>query len=101
MRWSSPPRSVTMARKVWLGAALNGPWSRLRQPTIPDTVDAIVADGVACADEGACIIHVHAYDGGGQQTFDWQVYARIIEGIRVRIDVPGYPSIPSGGIGVR
>ena len=56
-------------------------------------------DGIACAQAGACIIHVHAYDGGGPQTFAWQVYARIIEGIRGRIDVPVYPSIPSAGIG--
>ncbi len=87
-------------RKVWIEAALNGPWSRRRQPGIPDTVQAIVAEGIACAAAGACIIHVHAYDGGGPQTFDWQVYARIIEGIRARVDVPVYPSIPSAGIGV-
>jgi 3-keto-5-aminohexanoate cleavage enzyme len=84
---------------TWIEAALNGPWSRKRQSGIPDTVDAIVADGIACARAGACIIHVHAYDGGGPQTFDWQVYARIIEGIRAKVDVPVYPSIPSAGIG--
>lgn len=86
--------------KVWIEAALNGPWSRARQPAIPDTVAAIVSDGIACARAGAAIIHVHAYDGGGPQTFDWQVYARIIEGIRAKVDVPVYPSIPSAGIGV-
>jgi 3-keto-5-aminohexanoate cleavage enzyme len=86
--------------KIWIEAALNGPWSRKRQPGIPDTVEAIVAEGIACAEAGAAIVHVHAYDGGGPQTFDWQVYARIIEGIRARIDVPVYPSIPSAGIGV-
>jgi 3-keto-5-aminohexanoate cleavage enzyme len=80
--------------KVWIEAALNGPWSRARQPGIPDTVEAIVAEGIACARAGAAIIHTHAYDGGGQQTFDWQVYARIIEGIRAEVDVPVYPSIP-------
>lgn len=85
--------------KVCIEVALNGPWSRALQPGIPDTVEAIVAEGIACASEGACIIHVHAYDGGGQQTFDWQVYARIIEGIRARIDVPVYPSLPSPAIG--
>lgn len=85
--------------KVWIEAALNGPWSRARQPGIPDTVDAIVAEGIACARAGAAIIHTHAYDGGGQQSFDWQVYARIIEGIRAAIDVPVYPSIP--GLDVR
>ncbi|MBR0829253.1 3-keto-5-aminohexanoate cleavage protein [Bradyrhizobium manausense] len=81
-------------RKVWIEAALNGPWSRAYQPGIPDTIEAIVAEGIACARAGAAIIHTHAYDGGGPQTFDWQVYARIIEGIRATIDVPVYPSIP-------
>ena len=86
-------------RKVWIEAALNGPWSRALQPGIPDTVEAIIAEGIACARAGAAIIHTHAYDGGGPQTFDWQVYARIIEGIRAKVDVPVYPSFPTSMIG--
>ena len=82
-------------RKVWIEAALNGGWSRALQPGIPDTVDSIIAEGVACARAGATIVHVHAYDGGGPQTHDWQVYARIIEGIRNEVDVPVYPSYPA------
>lgn len=81
-------------RKVWIEAALNGPWTRALQPGIPDSIEAIVAEGIACARAGATIIHTHAYDGGGPQTYDWQVYARIIEGIRAEIDVPVYPSYP-------
>ena len=81
--------------KVWIEAALNGPWSRAMQPGIPDRVETIIAEGVACARAGATIIHTHAYDGGGPQTFDWQVYARIIEGIRAQMDVPVYPSYPA------
>ena len=86
-------------RKMWIEVALNGPWSRALQPGIPDTVEAIIAEGVACARAGAAIIHTHAYDGGGPQTFDWQVYARIIEGIRAKVDVPVYPSFPAFMIG--
>ena len=82
-------------RKAWIEAALNGAWSRAWQPGIPDTVEAIVAEGIACAQAGATIIHVHAYDGGRPQTHDWQVYARIIEGIRAKVDVPIYPSYPA------
>jgi len=78
--------------KVWIEAALNGPWSRKFQPGIPDTIEAIVREGIACARAGATIVHLHAYDGGGPQTYDWQVYARIIEGIRNKVDVPVYPS---------
>src|SRR5436190_8686537 len=86
--------------KVWIETALKGPWSRSRQRGIPDTVDTIIVEGIACAAAGACIVHVHAYDRGGPQTFDWRIYARIIEGIRAKVDVPVYPSIPSAGIGV-
>jgi 3-keto-5-aminohexanoate cleavage enzyme len=82
-------------RKVWIEVALNGAWSRALQPKIPDTIEAIIAEGVACARAGATIIHTHAYDCGGPQTFDWQVYARIIEGIRAQVDVPVYPSYPT------
>jgi 3-keto-5-aminohexanoate cleavage enzyme len=82
-------------RKVWIEAALNGAWSRAMQPGIPDTIESIVAEAVACARAGAAIIHTHAYDNGGAQTFDWQIYARIIEGIRAQVEVPVYPSYPS------
>jgi 3-keto-5-aminohexanoate cleavage enzyme len=89
-----------MARKVWIEAALNGPWGKALQPGIPADPDTIIAEGIACAEAGAAIIHVHAYETpSAPQTFDWQVYARIIEGIRAKIDVPVYPSIPSAAIG--
>ena len=83
---------------VWIEAALNGPWGRVRQPNIPITVDEIVADGIAAAHAGAAIIHLHAYDEGrGRQRDDWEVYARIIEGIRAKTDVIVYPTVPMLG----
>jgi 3-keto-5-aminohexanoate cleavage enzyme len=82
---------------VAIEVALNGPWGQARQPGAPDNVADIVEEGVACVKAGACVVHVHAYDGGGPQTFEVDVYARIIEGIRARVDVPVYPSIPMGG----
>jgi uncharacterized protein (DUF849 family) len=48
---------------TWLEVALNGPWSRERQPAIPIDADEIVEQAVACAHEGAAIIHLHPYDG--------------------------------------
>ena len=81
---------------VVVEVALNGPWGPQRQPRAPHTVAAIIEEGVACAKAGASIVHTHAWDGG-PQSFDWEVYARIIEGVRARVDVPVYPSIPMGG----
>ncbi|MBI3699074.1 MAG: 3-keto-5-aminohexanoate cleavage protein [Afipia sp.] len=86
--------------KIWIEAALNGPWTRARQPGIPVAVEDIVADGIAAADAGAAIIHAHAYDvTTGQQKDDWEIYARIIEGIRAKVDVIVYPTIPSPALG--
>ena len=82
--------------KTWLEAALSGPWTRKNQPRIPVTVAEIVADGIACAEAGAAIIHVHPYDEAtGRQKDDAYIYARIIEGIRAKVDVIVYPTLPS------
>lgn len=86
--------------KVWIEVALNGPWTRAKQPGIPVAVEEIVADGIACAEAGAAIVHAHAYDvTTGRQKDDWEIYARIIEGIRAKADVIVYPTIPSPGLG--
>lgn len=84
--------------KVWIEAALNGPWGRDKQPGIPVSVEEIVAEGIACAEAGAAIIHAHAYDVvTGRQHDTWELYARIIEGIRAKADVIVYPTIPIAG----
>ena len=76
-----------MARKVWLEAALNGPWGRGRRPGIPITIDEVIADGVACAEAGAAVIHVHAYDvNTGRLNDDVETYRAIIAGIRARVE---------------
>ena len=83
---------------TWLEVALNGPWSRSRQPRIPITVAEIVAEGIACVGEGAAIVHVHAYDEAtGRQRDDADIYAAIIEGIREHADAIVYPTIPFAG----
>ena len=85
-------------QSIWLEVALNGPWGQSRQPLMPIRVQDIIDQGIACAQEGAGIIHVHAYDEQtGQQKDDWQIYARIIEGIRHSCEVLVYPTIPLAG----
>jgi 3-keto-5-aminohexanoate cleavage enzyme len=84
--------------KTWLEVALNGPWGKARQPGIPVRVADIVAEGIACAREGAAIVHVHAYDeASGRQQDSAELYARIIEGIREAVDCIVYPTIPLAG----
>jgi len=87
-----------MAEATWLEVALNGPWGRDVQPGIPVRTADIVEQGIACAAEGAAIVHVHAYDeASGRQRDDPDAYARIIEGIRAKADCIVYPTIPFGG----
>lgn len=87
-----------MTRPVWIEAALNGPWSRDLQPGIPVTEEEIVAEALACADEGAAIIHFHAYDPDtGRQRDAYELYAPAIERIRAARDVIVYPTLPLAG----
>jgi uncharacterized protein (DUF849 family) len=90
--------ALPMAHGTWLEVALNGGWGRQRQPAIPVAIADIIAEGIACAAEGAAIVHVHAYDeSSGRQLDDTDAYARIIEGIRARCDCIVYPTIPLAG----
>jgi uncharacterized protein (DUF849 family) len=87
-----------MTHSAWLEAAINGPWSRRRQPNIPVSADEIVADAVACAEAGAAIVHPHAYDPAtGRQPDNSEIYAPLIERIRAAADVACYPTIPFAG----
>lgn len=84
--------------KVWLEAALNGPWGRERQPGVPITVEECIDQGVACDEAGAAIIHVHAFDAeADKQDDDPEIYAQIIEGIKEQVDAIVYPTIPVMG----
>lgn len=83
---------------VWLEVALNGPWSRSKQPNIPLSADEIVEEAIACAGEGASIVHFHAYDpANGRQRDDYEIYAPIIERIRSKCDLICYGTLPFAG----
>ena len=88
-------------RETWLEVALNGAWGTGLQPGIPVLVRDIVAQGIACAREGAAVVHVHAYDEkSGRQHDAAELYAMIIEGIREQVDCIVYPTIPFGRHGM-
>jgi uncharacterized protein (DUF849 family) len=84
---------------TWIEAAINGPWGSDRQPGSPITVEECIEQGVACAEAGAAIVHVHAFDPEtDEQRDDPDTYARIIEGIQERADAVVYPTIPPLGL---
>ena len=85
--------------RTWIEAAMNGPWGSDRQPGSPTTVEECIEQGVACAEAGAAIVHVHAFDPeADEQRDDPDTYARIIEGIRAEVDAVVYPTIPPLGL---
>ena len=89
-----------MLRPVFIEAALNGPWSQRRQPLMPVTTDALIAEGIDCARAGASVIHIHVYDPDtGQQFENFDAYRAVIEGIREYEDVIVYPTLPLSGFG--
>ena len=89
-----------MTRPVFIEAALNGPWSQRRQPLMPVTTDALIAEGIDCARAGASVIHIHVYDPDtGQQFENFDAYRAVIEGIREYEDVIVYPTLPLSGFG--
>ncbi|MFB6311839.1 MAG: 3-keto-5-aminohexanoate cleavage protein [Salinirussus sp.] len=84
---------------TWIEAAINGRWGKSRQPGSPTTVEECIAEGVACVEAGASIVHVHSFDGD-DEVDDVDTYAAIIEGIQDRVDAIVYPTRPSAGIEV-
>tara|TARA_B110000483_G_scaffold73974_1_gene92014 strand:- start:1450 stop:2364 length:915 start_codon:yes stop_codon:yes gene_type:complete len=85
--------------KTWLEVALNGPWTQKKQSGIPVKVDDIVQQGIDCVNAGASIVHVHAYDEQtGQQKDEADIYKRIIDGIRSKVDAVVYPTVPNSGM---
>ena len=89
-----------MSRPVFIEAALNGPWSQRRQPLMPVTTDALIAEGIDCARAGAAVIHIHVYDPDtGLQCEDFDAYKAVIESIREVEDVIVYPTLPLSGFG--
>ncbi len=81
---------------AWLEVALNGSWGSTRQPLVPVSPQQIVAEAIACAQEGAAIVHYHGFDmARGQPSDALDLHRRIVEGIRERVDVLVYPTTAS------
>jgi len=51
-------------------------------PYVPETVEEIVSEVDDCAQLGVSMVHIHARDSEGNNTFKKEVYREIISGIR-------------------
>ena len=87
-----------MTRKTWLEISLNGGGGHAHQHLMPVTAADLIAEGVACVEAGAAIVHFHAYDEATEtQRDDPDLYARVIEGIRAKVDAIVYGTLPAVG----
>ena len=78
--------------KTWLEVCVNGGRSREDQPNIPMSSDEIVSESLACVEAGAGVVCVAAYDQTtGKVTLEPDMYSKIIEGIRTKVDAIVYP----------
>ena len=71
-------------RPVWIEVALNGPWGRARQPGIPDTSKRSSPRASPAPRRAPASSMRTPMTAAARRRFDWQVYARIIEGVRAR-----------------
>ncbi len=88
---------------VIIEAALNGGTPRRVSARVPTTADEIVADGIACIDAGASIIHNHNTEPvlGGDGNHAAAPYAAIWTRIRARHPhAIFYPTMGGGGNGI-
>jgi uncharacterized protein (DUF849 family) len=72
-----------------LQAALNGARTAEEHPAIPRTPEEIAAAARASVDEGADVVHVHAYDDDGVESRAAEPNARLLRAIRAVC--PGTP----------
>ena len=92
-----------MNAPVIIEVALNGGTPRRVSPRVPITVDEIAADGAACIDAGASVIHNHNAEPvlGGDGNHAPAPYAAIWK--RIRAQHPQaifYPTMGGGGNGI-
>ena len=86
--------------KLIISVALTGTWpTKDRTPYVPVTPAEIVEAAVACRNEGAAIVHIHARDAQQRMTQDPAILEEIVGRIRARSDVL-INLTTSGGVGV-
>ncbi len=77
------PHPITPYSKLIINAAMTGMIpTKKDNPHVPVSVDQIIEDAVNCYKAGASIVHVHARDNQQKPTYEKEIYAQIIEGIR-------------------
>ncbi len=77
------PHPITPYPKLIINVAMTGMVpTKKDNPHVPVSIDEIIEDAVKCYKAGASILHVHARNEEQQPTYEKEIYAQIIKGIR-------------------
>lgn len=71
-----------------LQAALNGDYTKAYHPALPESVQELVRDAVACVAAGAGAIHLHPRDADGRERLDASVIDAVVQEVRAACGVP-------------
>lgn len=71
-----------------LQAALNGPCTTTDHPAVPESVDELVRDAVACVGAGARAVHLHPRDPSGRESLEPAVVDEVAHRVREACGVP-------------
>ncbi|AEA24700.1 3-keto-5-aminohexanoate cleavage protein [Pseudonocardia benzenivorans] len=84
--------------KVIVTCALTGGMTVPAQsPAIPVTVAQIIEEGVAAAEAGAAVLHIHVREEStGRPVQDVELFTRVVEGLRERTDAVLQPTTGGG-----
>ena len=80
-------------RKVIVEVRVNEGVGRDANPNVPWTPAEIAADGRACAEEGAAIIHFHARGADGASIDDYETHRDTVAGLRDACDALVHPTV--------
>lgn len=77
------PSTLGQCTPLVINVALTGVIpTRAMSAHVPLSPEEIIADAIRCHDAGAAVVHVHARDRDGWPTYEADVFAEIIGGIR-------------------
>ena len=77
------PHPLEPYPRLVINAALTGVIpTKTMTPFVPVAPEEVITDAIACCDAGAAIVHIHARDGEGRPSYEPDIFAKIIAGIR-------------------
>jgi uncharacterized protein (DUF849 family) len=71
-----------------LQATLNGPFTKADHPAVPESVEELTRDAVACVAAGARAFHIHPRDADGRERLDPDVVDGVVSTVKAACAMP-------------